>query len=93
VRATMTVVNFPETRQRSGYRYLATPSSKGLLSHFFGLSFFSFLVKSLHFLAVAARPVVPPELADFIAIDIEKRRVDVDVRFQDAREILTITQA
>ena len=44
----------------------------------------------LHFLAVAARPVLLPEVADFIAVDLENRRRDVDAQFQDPQDILTI---
>lgn len=51
---------------------------------------FVYAIKALHFLALAARPILLPELADFIAMDIGRRRVDVDVQFLDAKEILTI---
>jgi ankyrin repeat protein len=51
---------------------------------------FVYAIKALHFLALAARPVLLPEVADFIAMDIGRRRVDVDMQFLDAKEILTI---
>jgi hypothetical protein len=49
-----------------------------------------YAIKALHILAVAARPVLLPELAEFIAMEIENRQVDVDAQFQDASEILII---
>jgi ankyrin repeat protein len=44
----------------------------------------------LNFLALAARPVLLAEVADFIAMDLENRRIDVDAQFQDPQDILTI---
>jgi hypothetical protein len=43
-----------------------------------------------NFLALAARPVLLAEVADFIAMDLENRRIDVDAQFQDPQDILTI---
>ena len=44
----------------------------------------------LHFLAAAARPVLLPEMADFIAVDLKNRRLDADAQFQNPEEIMTI---
>jgi ankyrin repeat protein len=48
------------------------------------------VIKVLSFLALAARPVLLMEVADFIAMDLENRRIDVDAQFQDPQDILTI---